>query len=56
MFNGCAMRANVGSLLQLPQFCTDETLWSLNVLNSNEHAHAAQPAGWLRSIGMFIWI
>ena len=23
--------------------CVDKTLWSLNILNSNEHAYAAQP-------------
>ena len=26
-----------------PVICSDKTLISLNILNSNEHAHAAQP-------------
>jgi hypothetical protein len=29
--------------MQITEISVDKTLWSLNVLNSNEHAYAAQP-------------
>ena len=34
--------------------CSDKTLWSLNILNLNEHAHAAQPTGEGKRVGIYI--
>ena len=76
MINGVFLGARVkqalkhkGARQQCRQFvrraaiCTDKTLITLNVLNSNEHAYAGRPtrergaqweAGWPRRIGMFL--
>ena len=35
--------------------CTDKTLISLNILNSNEHAHAMQPTHEGKRVGCAAW-